>query len=231
MKNRIFAVAGLSAVLAIGGMSCKKIEGGLRLERDLPIKVKVPDPFGGEASDKIETIKAGSYEAKVDFRSQKEFILKVKVKRFRSEEIVFGVAEGHYLPDFNGTFALLSAESGQPFDLKAETVGNITRSSDERGYESCTFYEREYVCRMVKDQQGDGRHEECRWESVAHSGTQEVEYHYVYTTRDIAITLLDSATQDRLGGFDGHRTDSDKVYTYQGPCFGGHGHHPRPPRY
>ncbi|MCM2279148.1 MAG: hypothetical protein NDJ89_13815 [Oligoflexia bacterium] len=223
MKKTILVLAGLCVVMTFAG--CRKIKGGLDLARDLPIRV---DTLG--EGGKLETIKAGNYEADVNFRNKEKIVLKVKDKRFFKTEVVLQVAEGHFISDFNGDFELRSAESKQPFDVVGHVVGSVTTSDTYRDTESCTYYDRELVCReIVTPDWGRERRTECREETVTRTGFQDVEYYYSTTTRDLSLKLLDSTSGEQLGAFTGHRGDSDKNYLHQGPCIGHVA--PRPPRY
>src|SRR4051812_34216034 len=66
---------------------------------------------------KTLSVPAGRWETRIKFAGKKEIKLEVTVPGQKNTDVVFKVLKGTPLPQENGTFELLAADSGQPYDV------------------------------------------------------------------------------------------------------------------
>ena len=125
-------------------------------------------------------------------------------------DVTLNVPSGTPIPE-NGDFNLPGSASGQTFDVSGNIATKREQSETMKGWESCIYYRDEYVCR------GRGRDRYCRWERVAATGSQPVEFHFMTTTVDVNATLASPGEGE--GKLAIHNVDREKIYTYRGECY------------
>ena len=211
---------GRSLLLACLGLAaCGELSGTITLQRAM----NVVDKKG-----KTQQLANGTYRAEFEYKEDKrEIKLKVKdaIQGKKDLEMKIIVPATTEIPRNNGSVVLKGNEIGQPFDLHGELNTDVSETSPTRGVESCTYTEREYVCRRVCEERigRDGKkytdcHRACDYEYVTKYGQKDVEYHYVTTTVSLMADLLETQSQENVGKLNVDRTDSRQVYDYVGPC-------------
>lgn len=204
---------------ALGLAACGELSGTITLQRAM----NVVDKKG-----KTQQIMAGSYKAEFKYKEDKrqiELEMKDATANQKDVEMKIIIPAGTNIPRDNGMISLKGNEIGQPFDLNGELRTDVDTSSTTHTYESCTYTERERVCRRVCTERigRDGKKFQdcgrvCDWEYVTRTGSQEVEYHYVTTTVTLMADLLEATSQESVGKLSVDRADSVKIYDYQGMC-------------
>lgn len=162
--------------------------------------------------DEIVYIPAGSYPAELEFKKKDRVELDVQLEG-AEDDIRLHIPEDVHFPEYNGDIFLSSEDSGQPWDVEGEVETNTTRSDAYSARENCSYRARERIC-----ERRDGRRH-CWYEYVTRYGYKEVEYYNKYTRSNIGLDLIDPASQRLLANFKGYRSDSEKVYTFQGNCY------------
>lgn len=177
------------------------------------------------------TVEPGSYRMSLDMRGRGLAQLRLDVGR--SQKVLeLQVPRGKGIPD-NGQVVLTSQESGQPFDLIADTVTNISNSETQQGRESCQVPVYEQVCRL----EGQPARERCQTEVRYQTGSQDVTFYYQTKTQNMTAQIQVSGST--VAQLNGSRSNTQKIYTYQSSCYlipePGYGHGggwPRPrPRF
>ncbi len=166
------------------------------------------------------SIKPGTY--KMGFKyDQKDRELDIKIKKSNENgkdvKLKLAVASEVTMPRDNGSFALLSNQIGQPWDLEGQVDTHSEDSSTTRTSESCSIATTEYVCRETCDSEGNNCSTTCADETVYIPGSQEVEYYYTTTTRTVNMQFKEAASE--LARFNAVSVSSYKHYTYQGTCY------------
>ncbi len=210
MKNIKLYVLGL---LALNMMACEyDVSGVLTASENLVFN------YSSNAKDQAKRVKkgkeafkslaAGQYNAKIEIEDKD---IDIKVKDLLA--VKFKIPKSIPLPKNGGKMLVPSALTGQPYDLAADVVMDISRSSTTDAYESCTdtvYYE---DCSCSADGQIT-----CQERSIGLSAEMPVSYYLEYTTRDIIVDVVQPATNKSVARFKGSRTDSEKIYTYKGMC-------------
>ncbi len=211
----------LLACLSI--VACNELDGTLTLRRS----INVLDKKG-----KTVALNNGSYRAEFEYdEGDREIKLEIKdaIEGKKDVEMKIRVPAGTQVPRGNGPIDLIGSEIGQNFDLHGDLQTVQTQTERQRGYESCTYSDREYICRQVcrdvggggRGRDGRGRREcrrECGYEYVTRTGSQDVEFHYVTTQVDVRAQLVDAKNGEAVGDLAVSRSDSQKYYDYQGVC-------------
>ncbi len=168
--------------------------------------------FGNE---KIVKIPAGSYFTEVGFSSENKLKLtfrsgdkEISAKLKLPKDLDFSNSRGEiYLP---------ANRTGQLYHITGNVDTTTTRSRLYRVYEACNYTDYRVECRQVCDANG------CRHicERIAYNrpGQQFVEYHFVTTERDIDLKFVTPRSNSIVGDYQGHDTQTEKVYQQQGIC-------------
>lgn len=214
MKLASAAVAALGLMMMVG---CKPINGTLTLSEGLTISNEAdratctPEDMRPSCIGPIEDgLSAGQYSASVDFVSKSQVAIKVQTTRFTSKNVTLTIPAGKNIPNYTGPISLSSRESGQPFNIGGRIETHESDSPTTREMESCSYTRTERVC----DRRG-----RCETRTVTYTGRQEVEYHFHYTNTLLNLNIIKLTDNSVIGKFDGRRDETDKVYTYQGPCY------------
>ncbi len=211
-------VSYLSIGLALTIVACNDLTGSLTLQRAL----NVVDKKGNKI-----TLSAGTRDAKLQYKADKREI-GLKLKGAEGEtQLKIVVPANVELPRETGDVVLKGSDIGQEFDLSGRLSTETVTSEKTRTNEYCTWTTREWDCRRVwRGGGGRGRggrgggghwHEHCGYYSVGHTGTRDVEYHYVTTGVSLNANLTQS--EEVVGQLAVARTTSQsKIYDYRGSC-------------
>jgi hypothetical protein len=228
MKLGIFFL-GLSLVVA-----CDPIRGTLQVNRSFEAKAGSSFSSAAYCSGEMypcgnETqsisIPVGQHNMKVDMITRKDAQLLIKVGK-TEHKIELSIPDGKQIPA-TGSISISAQESGQPFDLHAQTQTDVSRTELERDLESCEIVWQERVCGIRPGKSGKGSDVkdekpvyECWTETFRKPGTQDVEFFYETTTQHMQAQIQQSGSQ--VASFSGLRTNTEKIYTYKGTCFERH---------
>ncbi len=224
------SVLGILIALMLLTFSCKPISGYLKVLDSFKVLVEETEgcdnPLGGAGTDlcdedeepvtviREKTINPGEFKAYFSFKSKKRAKLTVKIKKNTKIEIPLKIPAGAELPNYNGSFSLLSEQSGQPIDIHGDIVTTESTSGSFTGTDSCTYQDWEMVCHTV----GNPPTPVCSHQSVTKYGRQYVEYYYQYTNTHLELTVQAPGSNYVLADYDGTRNAEDKIVTYRGEC-------------
>lgn len=238
MEKAFLSIA-LAAGMAGGLAACNEIDGSLSVTRELRIANNTNDDDldfcrrhpkdyycrGVDTSTGTAVIAPGQYQASLNFPSEKELILKVEKSSADQKSptsIHFAIPKDAKLPSYSGDVKLTAEQVGKPFDISGTVDTQESDTSDTSTIESCTITIQHELCEWVHDRDRNGHdnsHRECHTDYDTIYGRQEVTYHYHDSTKTVDLSLLTPKTTDTVARFTGSSSDSDKVYTYQGPCY------------
>jgi hypothetical protein len=216
------------ALLALAAVGCDPISGYLMVNRPLQVKVNTTlpncnaemDPSCGYSQSESATLNPGQYRMDIEMITRKD--AQIIVSTGKNDLKLDLALNGKDIPA-TGTVSISSAESGQPFDLLAQTQTSVSRTDSTRGIESCQIVWQQQVCGLVPGDSGKGSNVKnqppiykCRMETFSKPGQQEVEFYYETTTQNMQAQIIQSGSQ--AASFSGSRSNTEKIYTYQGPC-------------
>lgn len=181
--------------------SCVKLTGNLEVHDQLTLKSKRGN----------HEIAPGNYEAKLSWKSKKKF--KLTLTEGKNKKFTFNVPEGMKLPQNRGEVTLLSNQTGQPVDIKAQINTKRRRSATRSERDTCSVTRT--ITRCYTD--GDGQRV-CRDETVTYNGYRYVRYHYLYTYTGMVMELSEPNSAEIKATFDGRNTSSQRIVEYEGPC-------------
>lgn len=215
----------LLGVLSLGLLGCDPVRGTLEVFKEFSIKNNEKcewterEPFKCDryVKGKKFKIKAGSHRMELASKGKRKFEMKIKMDG-KSKVLPLTLPKGHDIPKYSGDFSVPGRAMKQDFDLNGVVDTEVTESDIHYGSESCTYTEREWVCKPRKGRRrGKGNREpRCDYEYVTYHGSQDVEYYYRYTDTELTMNFENGET---LATFHGTRHESDKIYTYQGECY------------
>ncbi len=144
-------------------------------------------------------------------------------------------------------FTLTAAQLKQNFDLTGNIVTKVDRSPEQSGNEYCTVQQPQTVCRGIAESKGEETDPAleavqaeiakfpggpgfngpipgpvphtpvCNTIWVTRPGNMYVRFYYETTNRDITASFMQGVKN--LGDFQGHASSTERVVTYQGPCY------------
>ncbi|MFL5784566.1 MAG: hypothetical protein ACJ76H_08165 [Bacteriovoracaceae bacterium] len=114
-------------------VACDEMKGQLSVNEELTVQAKKTGLF--QSGTKEAKIPAASYEAKLNPTSKTSINLELKVNG-KDIKVPFKFKEGTTIPQYDGQLDILSADSGQPYDLHAD-VKSETNSYDFDTTETC----------------------------------------------------------------------------------------------
>lgn len=202
------------AVLAMAG--CRHtIEGTLRVDKVFSAKSVQKLPCNPEAGDpcyaeKNIQVTPGLYDAKISMNSGSE--IEVQIQDAKTQSLKVQVPSNMTIPE-NGSFAVTSRQSGQPFDLNGVVSTTYQNSEVYRQRESCMVERWERECFETPN----GR--QCSAVLRTYPGLREVEFYNIDTTQILDVALTSSADRSQLALFKGEKQTSQRRYTYQGQCW------------
>lgn len=133
----------LLAIIAMSVVACDSMKGNLEVSNSLTLEKKAG--FLGRKREEV-VITEGKYEAVLNPTSKKNVNLVLKVEG-KKTKIPFAIPEGEFLPDHGGEVLIVSADSGQPYDLKVKTSTTSSQSGRYTRTESCVLrYDTVYRC-------------------------------------------------------------------------------------
>tara|TARA_R110002072_G_scaffold64203_8_gene159920 strand:+ start:7393 stop:7992 length:600 start_codon:yes stop_codon:yes gene_type:complete len=191
----------LTGVAILGLTGCVKLDGSLEVHEAIRLK----------STKGMKTIPVGNHEAKLSWKSEKEF--RLKLTEGRNKKFEFSVPDGMKLPQHRGEVSLTAAQTGQPVDIKAQI--NTKRSRTSTRYESERCHISRTVTRCHTDDQGQRI---CRDHTVTYSGYRRVQYHYVNTYTGFVMELSEPNAAEIKATFDGRDVSSRKVIEFEGRC-------------
>lgn len=204
--------------------ACDPISGRLQVGRSFTVKTAAGDPQMGGAcpadlypcanEEKVETIQPGSYNMEISQFGGDNIRIQLG-SGSKTMNIDLALPDGQDIPS-TGNIALSSQQTGQPFDLQAQTQTTVTRTEPRRDIESCQITWQERVCGLVPGGPNGKPVHKCRTETFSRPGSRDVEYYYKTTHQDMQAQILAQGSQ--VATFVGSRTSTDKIYLYEGPC-------------
>ena len=202
--------------LALAMTACEPITGSIQFFKSITVQSQQTGNCGyGELDPCLPTtatIPAGDAQFSLVFRNRQAMTLTVKTKSQQiSTEIMLPSEKS--IPA-NGRVSFTAQEIAQPFDLQVDMQTVVTDSPEMHGYEQCTVTIREEVCRRDRDNR---RH--CGIEYVEYRGTRDVSYFHRTTDEDLSGQLTTPGhSNDLIAKMVGSRSETKKIYTYQGQC-------------
>jgi len=211
---------GIFLILASLVIACDPIRGQLRVDRAFSAKKETRNNFCtgdnypcDQATSETITVQPGSYSMKVEQFGRNQVNIYLKAKHELT--LPLSLPSHKEIPD-TGSITLSSQESGQPFDLVAQTQTDVSETEPTRDVESCEIRRVERVC-GIKPGGVDGKpNYQCWDQTYVTPGSKDVEYFYRTTTQNMQAQIVDRGSQ--IASFSGSRTDTDKIYLYEGPC-------------
>lgn len=202
------------AFLAMAG--CRNtIEGTLRVDKTFSAKSVQKLPCNPEAGDpcyaeKNIQVTPGQYAAKITMNSGNE--IEVQIQGAKTQSLKVQIPSNMQIPE-NGSFAVSSRQSGQPFDLNGVVTTTHQNSEMYRQRESCMVERWERECYETPN----GR--QCSAVLRTYPGSREVEFYYIDTLQLLEVALTSSTDRSQLAQFKGEKQTSQRRYTYQGQCW------------
>lgn len=151
----------------------------------------------------------GNWDMTVSRDGKRKVVFQVKDARKKTHRIVLKTPQGG-LPE-SGAFELLGSVTGQPFDVKGSLETQISETELRRDREQCSYSSPYTVCG------GTGRGYRCwtEWRTVW--GMRNVEYYDRTETQSLNGEIFEKGSS--AGTFLGDRSESERIYTYEGSCF------------
>ena len=235
MKLSYFFLLGISVLIS----GCNPIKGTLSVKS--PMNILIPpddtcdqnfDWWNCNPNAQNVVLEMGSYSLSLIFKSNDKLDLEIKLPDKTIKTLPISLESGEKFPEYSGHVKVLGKTIKQEFDILGIVDTKISYSDSRRDVESCQEQIRERVCTRVRDQEdkmkmGDKRkiererrpdREVCEWKYVTHYGHKEVEYYYKYTQTDVDLTFVNTINSMELADYLGSKSDSDKIYTYEGRC-------------
>lgn len=194
-------LVGVLCTLAL--VACgKTIDGLLTNSETLTFNVK----------GKAVPVPAGHWQTAIKFVSKKEVKLNIEIPGQPNVEASFKVLKSNPLPQENGTFELLSQDSGQPYDVSGSVKTTNVDSQEQWQQESCTYQTYNTVCQPTPNGGTS-----CYSVPYTIQGWRDVRFFIRDTTQEIEFNLL-TATKATAGSFTAVDKDSRRIYTMQSMC-------------
>lgn len=200
------------------------LEGTINLSRELTVKETIKGnrdyPSGPSSrpgrwqreTEKSFTLQPGNWEMTVAQEGDSKIVFQVKDFQKKMHRIVLKTPRGSGLPD-SGSFDLPGSVTGQPFDVQGVLSTQNTQSELMRdNHEPCSYSRSEVVCGPT----GRGGHS-CWTVLRTVSGRRQVEYYNQIETQTLDGEIF--AAGSSAGTFTADRSESSKVYTYEGVCY------------
>jgi len=218
--------------LALIFAACSEITGFTKVFKPLNVIDKKGKAFQIQPGQ-VETV------AKLKNDSRELSVKFLKVSQDKNIEIKIKIPEGVVIPQDSGSLELSGAQTGQPFNLKAELSSKTTTGPTQDYNRACTYYtyvqrcgERCHTvsgaCRKICDSNNHCRtvcekdHTVCRhtcWdESIPHSGSQYVRGYNVCDSKGLKLEFLDAQSAEITADFDAQDSKCSFVTTYSSPC-------------
>lgn len=218
------------ALLTVVSIACDPIRGQLHVNRSFQVKINTTqpncsvemDPTCGYGSSESATLSPGQYQMNVEMITRRDAQILVRAGK-KDLKIELAIPDGKEIPA-TGAVVIYGSESGQPFDLHAQTQTHVTRTETTRTIESCEIVWTERICGIKPGQSGKGKDVkdekpvyQCWNETFRKPGTQDVEFFYETTTQNMQATIHERGSQ--AASFSGSRSNTEKIYTFKGTCF------------
>lgn len=200
----------------LGLAGCRNtIEGTLQVDRAFSAKSVQKLPCNPEAGDpcyaeKIIQVNPGQYGAKISMKSGTE--IEVQIQSGKGQTLKVRTPNDLAIPE-NGSFAVSSRQSGQPFDLRGVVTTSQQDSEIYRRREACTVERWENQC--FPTPQGL----QCSNVLRTYPGFREVEFYHADSVQVLDVVLTSVTDGVPLASFKGEKQTSQTRYTYQGPCW------------
>ena len=242
MKNYIVLILSTLFVAA-----CNPVKGTLTVNQPMKLFIPEANDCNEEFDwwncEKEESLvlRPGSYRLKLQFQSKKKVNLEVKVKKNKTKTVPIEMKNGQRFPEYHGSVSLKGKDIGQEFNIEGDVDSVVTESDTYTEYETCSKRVERRVCERVNDYKavtfkregkkarrgrgdrgdrgGKGRRRRvCEWKYVTEYGERHVEYYNRYTDTKVNLDFLSLDNTSQLASYQGSRYESDKIYTYKGPC-------------
>jgi len=192
----------VGAMCTLALVACgKTIDGLLTNSEALSFNVK----------GKSVAVPVGRWETSIKFASKKEVKLNIAIPGRDNVEASFKVLKSNPLPQENGTFELLSQDSGQPYDVSGSVKTTHVDSQEQWQQETCTYQTNYTQCNYTPNGTT------CYSVPQTVYGWRQVRFFVRDTTQEVEFNLL-TATRSTAGSFNAVDKDSQKIYTMQSVC-------------
>lgn len=176
---------------------------------EMPGTLRVTKKFLALVNGSTEEIGAGSYKTSLDFGTN-QVTAKVEYSG-QTLDVVISLPPTGSIPD-NGPFAILSADSGQPFDVRGQVKTTTSTSALQTARESCQYYAQEPVC----DSHG------CTRRNVPKLGWHRIEFYEETVRKDLKFDIFESgrvSIANLKANFEGLATKTSRKITREDQCF------------
>lgn len=224
--KKISALVGITSLALVLSACNEDYKGTISVQEQLSFTKK----------KKTVTLPAGNYSAEIKATSKTNLQLEVVIDKKNKLEVDFKAEKGTKIIGADGSINLPSSMNQQPYDIVGRQDINIVNGPELDRVESCSYTDREWVCRNEKTPKkcapdgscvGGESREVCGMENVTKYGEQNVSYYDQDTTKTITLQLLAANSNSVAANFVGTHFKSEKIYTYKGVCAsrwgGGHG--------
>ena len=206
------------AVLS-GLIACDPISGSLQVSHPFSVRttstnICTGDMWPCDDNGKIETLQPGSYNMQIQQFGGNTIRIYLKLKK-QQVPVDLNISSGREIPA-TGSLVLSSQETGQPFDLQAQTQTQVSETEPRRELEDCEITWTERVCGIKPGGSNGKPVHSCQDVKYSRPGLRDVEYFYRTTTQHMQAQILDRGSQ--VASFSGSRSDTDKIYLYKGAC-------------
>lgn len=223
-------------LVSVAATACVHLDGQFDVKQ--PLNTKIKTGFLNLQTKDMQ-IQPGIYDATVKSMSDKKLFLKIKPRGVDQKDILIPIKSKD---DLNiptaGEFELTAAEIDQPFNVLGSIKTDYSESSRQREIQSCTITRVERHCVEVSslDRQpptpGPTPRPQprivCTDVTISIPGEKVVEFHTIYTSRDVTANFVDPQTKDVLAELSSSGSESRRVTDYESPCYIDHHdpHHP-----
>ncbi|NUN06410.1 MAG: hypothetical protein HUU57_11675 [Bdellovibrio sp.] len=138
--------------------------------------------------------------------------IEVQIQGAKAQSLKLQIPSNMTIPE-NGSFAVSSRQSCQPFDLQGVVTTTYQNSQVYRQRESCMVERWEREC--FETPQG----RQCSTVLRTYHGFRDVEFYYIDSLQVLDVALMAATDGAQLALFRGEKQASQKRYNYQGQCW------------
>jgi hypothetical protein len=163
--------------------------------------------------NKLIPLSPGAYSLDIKVTAKKVEVT-IPTAQNQKQNLSLSIPKGLEIPQ-NGPFELTSAQSGQPFDLKAMVETRITESAPQRDLENCTAQRWETVCGPF----GPRGEVSCQQQPVTYWGRRSVTFIERVYARNLKAQWIPKGTEKSVAESVSQNQEFERVYLQQGACF------------
>ncbi len=195
--------------------SCIELNGRLNVNDSLVVKKK-----SGflNLKTKEQELKAGSYTAQLNIKSDKNVSLEISGGSLDKKIIVPIKAENDLNIPGDGKFAIAHDKIAQPFDVVGHMNTDVTYGETQYAVESCTWTATERRCDKVCAGEPRKCDSICKDIEITHEGRKDVTFHYSYTRRDVQLEIMRAGSTALAATLNASSSESSKVIEHASLC-------------